>query len=208
MTQVRKTCVQAHANAKIRKEIMNPNHHTFFTDGMYRSREASRNARQPKLTKENSRYMLGTRLIFAATVAALTLAACGGGSSGSGLAGGPGSVYGGGPPATAPPQGKSNIPVTQRVKGKPAFVNPSNNHTLYFLDVDTSKWGKCTGGCLSIWPPIVPNAQAKAESGFTIVNRSDGSSKQWDYKNHPLYNYAGDSGPDQANGDGIPQDGG
>jgi predicted lipoprotein with Yx(FWY)xxD motif len=31
---------------------------------------------------------------------------------------------------------------------------------------------------------------------------------QWDYKNHPLYTYAGDSGPDQANGEGIPFAGG
>jgi predicted lipoprotein with Yx(FWY)xxD motif len=26
---------------------------------------------------------------------------------------------------------------------------------------------------------------------------------QWDFKNHPLYMYSGDSGPDQANGEGI-----
>jgi predicted lipoprotein with Yx(FWY)xxD motif len=152
--------------------------------------------------------MFGKWFVILTAAGATALAACSGGSSGSGLAGTGGGVYGGGPPPTSPPQGNGNLPITQQVTGKPAFVNPSNNRTLYFLDVDTPMGGTCTGGCLSIWPPIVPNAQAQGKGGFTIVNRSDGSSKQWDYKNQPLYMYAGDSGPDQANGEGIPLAGG
>jgi len=149
--------------------------------------------------------MFRNSLGISALAGAMALAACGGGGSG-GAAGG-GGFYGG-PPPTSPPQQNSNIPIRQAVAGKPAFVNPSNRHTLYFLDVDTPTGGKCTGGCLSVWFPLVPSQGSRARDGFTIVNRSDGTSMQWDYKDHPLYNYSGDNGPDQANGNDIPFAGG
>ena len=149
--------------------------------------------------------MFRKSLEISALAGVIALAACGGGGSGGGAGGG--GLYGV-PPATSPPQQNSNVPIRQAVAGKPAFVNPSNDHTLYFLDVDTSTGGKCTGGCLSVWFPLVPSQGSQAQGGFTIVNRSDGTSMQWDYKDHPLYNYSGDNGPDQANGNGIPFAGG
>jgi predicted lipoprotein with Yx(FWY)xxD motif len=137
-----------------------------------------------------------------AVIAATALTACGGGGSGGSAAG----LYGGGPP-TNPPQ-KSNLPIQQNVTGSAAFVNPANDRTLYFLSVDTPTGGKCTGGCLSVWLVLAPSAGAKSQSGFTTVTRSDGTGMQWDFKQHPLYMYSGDSGPDQANGEGIPFAGG
>ena len=142
--------------------------------------------------------MLRTSLTLSFLVGALGLVACGSGSS-SGS-----SPYGGVP---NPPQ-QSNMPVQQTVAGKPAFVNPSNNRTLYFLDVDTSTGSKCTGGCLSVWIPLAPSSGSLAKDGFTMITRSDGTGMQWAYKSHPLYMYSGDSGPDQANGNGIPFAGG
>jgi len=41
-----------------------------------------------------------------------------------------------------------------------------------------------------------------------MIVRSDGTGKQWTSQSHPLYTFAGDSGPDQTNGDGIPDFGG
>jgi predicted lipoprotein with Yx(FWY)xxD motif len=149
--------------------------------------------------------MFRKSLGISALVGAIALSGCGGGGSVSAVGGG--GLYGG-PPATSPPQQHSNLPIRQAVEGEPAFVNPSNDHTLYFLDVDTPTGGKCTGGCLSVWFPLVPSQGSKVQDGFTIVNRSDGTSTQWDYKDHPLYNYSGDNGPDQANGNGIPFAGG
>jgi predicted lipoprotein with Yx(FWY)xxD motif len=146
--------------------------------------------------------MFGKWFGMPAVVAMVALGACSSGGSGVGVGNGP---YGG-PPPTTPPQ--SNVPIQQTVAGKAAFVNPSNKRTLYFLDVDTSTGGKCTGGCLSVWIPIVPSAGSSGQNGFTIVTRSDGTSMQWDYQSHPLYMYSGDSGPDQSNGDGIPFAGG
>ena len=136
-------------------------------------------------------------------VGAIALAACGGGGSGGGAAGG--GVYGG-PPPTSPPQQRSNAPIRQAVAGEPAFVNPSNDHTLYFLDVDTPTSSKCARLSFGL-VPLVPSQGSQAQGGFTLVNRSDGASMQWDYKDHAL-NYSGDNGPDQANGNGIPFAGG
>jgi predicted lipoprotein with Yx(FWY)xxD motif len=128
-----------------------------------------------------------------ALIAVTALAACGGGGSAGG------GLYGG--PPTAPQQ--SNVPIQQSVAGKPAFVNPTSHRTLYFLSVDTPTGSACTGGCLSIWLPIMPSAGSRAQNGFTIITRSDGTGMQWAHDSQPLYMYAGDSGPDQANGEGI-----
>jgi predicted lipoprotein with Yx(FWY)xxD motif len=147
--------------------------------------------------------MFRKSLAVAAGIMAISLAACGGGASGGSGGGG---LYGGAPPAN-PPQ-KSNMPVQQTVAGRLAFVNPANDRTLYFLDVDTPAGATCTGSCLAIWLVLAPGAGAQAQSDFTIATRSDGSGVQWDYLSNPLYMYAGDSGPDQANGDGIPFAGG
>ena len=145
--------------------------------------------------------MFGKSLGIAALVGTRTLAACGGVGSG-GMGGG---LYGGGPPPTSPP---ANVPIRQNVGGKSAFVNPATDHTLYFLDVDTPTGGTCTGGCLSVWIPLVPSMGAQPKDGFTIITRSDGTGMQWSFNNHPLYMYSGDSGPDQENGNGIPFAGG
>jgi predicted lipoprotein with Yx(FWY)xxD motif len=143
--------------------------------------------------------MFGKPLGITALAAAITLAACGGGA-GSG-----GASYGG-PPTNPPAQ--SNVPVQQTIAGSPGFANPANDRTLYFLDVDTPTGAKCTGGCLNIWPVLAPSNGATAQSGFTIATRSDGTGMQWAYKNHPLYMYSGDNGPDESHGEGIPLAGG
>jgi predicted lipoprotein with Yx(FWY)xxD motif len=138
--------------------------------------------------------------ILAALFGSLTLAACGGGSG----SGGSGNLYGGAPPPTQ----ASNLPQQQTVAGQPAFVNPGNSFTLYFLDVDTASGGACIGTCLNEWLVLTPSAGAMAQGNFSIITRGDGTGKQWAYQNHPLYMFAGDSGPDQANGNGLTFDGG
>ncbi len=146
--------------------------------------------------------MFRKSFVTSALLATMALAACGGGGS-AGAAGG--GAYGG-PPPTNPPQ--SNVPVQQNVGGRPAFVNATSHRTLYFLSVDTPTGSTCTGGCLSIWLPLVPSSGARGQSDFTIITRSDGTGMQWAHGSQPLYMYSGDSGPDQANGEGIPFAGG
>ena len=135
-------------------------------------------------------------VVFSALLGSLGLAACGGGSGANG-----GGGYGA--PVPNPQPSAQSLPIQQTVKASAAWVTPGNNHTLYYLDVDTPNGGTCTGGCLSVWLAFVPNANATAQNGFTIVSRSDGTSKQVDYHSHPLYAYSGDSGADESNGNGI-----
>jgi predicted lipoprotein with Yx(FWY)xxD motif len=144
------------------------------------------------------------KITMSLLVSSLVLAACGGGGSGSGG----GSLYGGVPNPLPSPSPQQGLPIKQNVAGSPAWVSPSNNHTLYYLDVDSPTGGTCTGGCLSVWPVFAPDANTTAQNGFTVAMRSDGTGKQVDFHSHPLYFYSGDGGPDQSNGNGIPLAGG
>ena len=151
---------------------------------------------------------MNRRLAYFVLSAAL-LAACGGGSGGSAPGTGAPTVPAPTPtPAGGSPSASSNLAVQDTVTGNLAWVNPSTHRTLYYLDVDTATGGTCTAGCLSIWPPFAPSAGATGNANMTIVTRSDGTGQQWAYEGHPLYTYAGDSGPDQANGDDFPEFGG
>ncbi|HEX3549886.1 MAG TPA: hypothetical protein VHT53_05890 [Candidatus Elarobacter sp.] len=146
---------------------------------------------------------MNRRLVYFA-LSAVLLAACGGGGS----SGGATPVTGGGGSSTS---SQSNLPVQDNVAGGAAWVEPSSHKTLYFLDVDTATGGTCTqaaSGCLSLWPPFTPIAGSVSTQDVTIITRSDGTGQQWAYQTHPLYTYAGDNGPDQANGDNFPDFGG
>jgi len=151
-------------------------------------------------------HTMNTRLIASVFLTAVSLAACGGG-------GGTGSA----PPPTVPivtptstpaPAPAGNIPLSEAVAGAAAWVEPTGHHSLYFLDVDTATGGTCVAGCLGVWPVDKPSTGSAASGNMTIITRSDGTGTQWAYQGHPLYMYAGDSGADQANGEGIPDFGG
>jgi predicted lipoprotein with Yx(FWY)xxD motif len=140
------------------------------------------------------------RLAILLFATAVVMAGCGGGGS----TGGSTSVPNPNPTLTT----QGNIPAAQTVGASTGFVNPANNKTLYFLDVDTPTGATCTSGCLSVWPPLAPTAGSTAVANMTLATRSDGTGQQWAYEGQPLYNYAGDSGPNQTNGEGIPDFGG
>jgi predicted lipoprotein with Yx(FWY)xxD motif len=161
---------------------------------------------------------MNQRFLAFCGVAAIALAACGGGGTSSTPGAAPvtpitptatpvpGATPTPTPVATAAPQG--NLPLSEAVGGSPAFVDPASHKTLYFLDVDTATGGTCTAACLSVWPVFTPTAGATAAGNVAIVTRSDGTGQQWTYQGHPLYTFSGDSGADQVNGDNFPDFGG
>ena len=53
--------------------------------------------------------------------------------------------------------------------------------------------------CIQYWPPVIAGADAKPVGNFTIIDRADGS-KQWAYKDLPLYTSHLDHQPGEANG--------
>lgn len=126
--------------------------------------------------------------------AALLLAACSAGGGGGGTAS-PGAS-----------QAAFQIGTGSTGAGQ-ALVGPSGD-TLYTFAKDTSTTSACTGGCASLWPPLLlpPGEHATEASGVTgtlgTITRSDGST-QITYDGHPLYYYSTDTKPGDANGQGV-----
>jgi predicted lipoprotein with Yx(FWY)xxD motif len=147
-----------------------------------------------------------TRIPFlaAATVvslAALALAACGGGSSPSGSA--------------APPKTDNGRPATvgvanDRNLGK--ILDDTDGRTLYLFANDSGTKSVCTAACASAWPPLRASGKPTVGAGASasIVGttpRSDGK-PQVTYNGHPLYTYTGDQNPGDTNGQGVTAFGG
>ncbi len=51
---------------------------------------------------------------------------------------------------------------------------------------------ECSAQCLKSWHPFTAPASAKPSGYWDIVTREDNGARQWAYKGHPLYTYAGD----------------
>ena len=71
------------------------------------------------------------------------------------------------------------------------------NRTLYARDTLDSG---CAQPC--IWQPVAAPQLAEITGSFSVVERGDGI-KQWAFKGRPLFTYAGDLAPGDANGAGI-----
>ncbi len=83
--------------------------------------------------------------------------------------------------------------------------------TLYILSSDTPTKSTCTGGCFSIWPPLLVTKPPKFGPGLSATHfgqfkRSSGH--QLTYYGHQLYTFSGDKGPGQTHGEGIKSFGG
>ena len=87
--------------------------------------------------------------------------------------------------------------------GTPVLAN-LRGRTLYSLSVE--KHGKfiCTGGCLSIWHPLVVAKGVRPSGPVTLstVKRPEGKT-QVTYRGRPLYSFANDTKAGEANGEGF-----
>jgi len=133
--------------------------------------------------------------------AVLAIAACGSSASSSST-----------PPAagaSSPAAGSSATTLKSTTMNGTAVLTNAAGFTLYWFVPDTSTASKCTGSCATYWPPV--KGPATAGSGVTgtlaTITRPDGST-QATYNGHPLYTYAGDTAPGQANGNGKNLSGG
>ena len=77
----------------------------------------------------------------------------------------------------------------------------ANGMTLYTFDKDEAGKTNCYDKCAVNWPPFAAQADAVAESEWTIVERTDGS-KMWAYEGKPLYTYIDDKKAGDVTGDG------
>jgi predicted lipoprotein with Yx(FWY)xxD motif len=107
------------------------------------------------------------------------------------------------PPAVAPPA-SATIVQLGLVNGKQVLVD-QNNRTLYGFTSDSAGSSTCTGACATTWPPLAGPATAGNgvdKNNLATLTRSDGT-VQVVYFGHPLYYFAGDTKPGDANGEGI-----
>ena len=87
-----------------------------------------------------------------------------------------------------------------------AFLTNSSGRAVYLWAADSMNKSTCSGACAGAWPPVTATGHVTAADGakaadLGTITRSDGS-KQVTYDGHPLYYFAGDSGPGQTNGQG------
>jgi predicted lipoprotein with Yx(FWY)xxD motif len=157
-------------------------------------------------------------MVIATAALALGIAAagCGGSSSSSaapasgtnasgGGAGGYG--YGGGGGGSS----SSASAVTLKAATSPlgTILVDQDGKTLYLFEADSTNKSNCSGGCLSLWPPLMGNGKATAGSGVTagMIGTATGSS-QVTYAGHPLYWFSGDTKAGDTNGEGLNDFGG
>ncbi|MHB1517927.1 MAG: COG4315 family predicted lipoprotein [Acidimicrobiales bacterium] len=90
----------------------------------------------------------------------------------------------------------------------------TQGRTLYYFTPDTSTTPVCTSTyklpngaiCTTAWPPLVLAVGTPGSSGALpgkLSVASGGNGRQVTYQGHPLYTFAGDTGPGQANGEGL-----
>jgi predicted lipoprotein with Yx(FWY)xxD motif len=90
------------------------------------------------------------------------------------------------------------------VNGTQVLVD-QNNRTLYGFTDDSAGSSTCTGACAATWPPLAGPATAGNgvdKNELATFTRSDGT-VQVMYFGHPLYNFAADTKPGDAHGQGI-----
>ena len=82
----------------------------------------------------------------------------------------------------------------------------SSGRSLYLDVADKPGHPACTGGCLSIWPPLKASGTLKAAGAAKAADlgtiKIAGGIKQVTYKGHPLYTFASDTKSGQTSGEG------
>ena len=141
-----------------------------------------------------------TRTLAAAGMAAVALAVAGcGDSSGDQNVGG----YGVTRPAD---DGSGTASVALASSNLGEILVDGEGRTLYLFEADKGTASACDGACASAWPPLTTDGRPTAGSGVSAAKlgtaeRSDGTTGVTS-NGHPLYTFAGDSGPGQATGQG------
>jgi predicted lipoprotein with Yx(FWY)xxD motif len=106
---------------------------------------------------------------------------------------------------------------TANVSGVGSVLVDGRGKTVYILTSDGKTNVPCTdsSGCTGQWPDLpLPDGSSGAKAGTGVKASLLGTKKESDGETYPTYNgwlmyeYAGDSGPAQSNGQGITSFGG
>ena len=86
--------------------------------------------------------------------------------------------------------------------GSATVLTDAKGMTLYIFVRDEPGKSNCTGGCAGAWPPLMADAGVAPAENFSIIVRDDGT-KQWAYKDKPLYLWSRDEKPGDTMGEGV-----
>ncbi len=135
-------------------------------------------------------------------IIALT-AACG--STTSGSAGTTPSPAASAPSGIALEEGSATV-----MNAQETVLTSPDGFTLYYLTVDTTTAPKCTGACLTQWPPLLtkgnPSSMMPLSGTLTVTMNANGD--QVAYNGHLLYTFSGDKAKGDAKGEGTQAFGG
>jgi predicted lipoprotein with Yx(FWY)xxD motif len=113
------------------------------------------------------------------------------------------------PPTTSGPS-STGTTVNTATTSLGTVLTTSKGFTLYyFLPEKSSTIGACTGGCLTVWPPLVvtgaPTAVSAATGTLATVSimLNGAAATEVTYNGWPLHTYASDTAAGQVNGQGI-----
>jgi predicted lipoprotein with Yx(FWY)xxD motif len=112
------------------------------------------------------------------------------------------------PIASAPPKTASGQPATVGVEntnlGK--ILDNGQGRTLYLFQADSGTKSNCSGACATNWPPLTsanPTVGKGANASMLGTSKRSDGKTQVTYNGHPLYTFAGDSGPGDTSGQGV-----
>ena len=160
--------------------------------------------------------MLMTRRVVTAVGAVgliMLAAACGSSSASSAAAPAP---------STSAPAASTSAPVVAASSASPSaapaavlktertalgtVLTNAQGLTVYWFAKDSPTASTCAGACAAAWPPVLgmPRAESGVKLGGTLgeIKRANGT-MQATFNGHPLYLFAGDQAPGQANGNGV-----
>ena len=139
-----------------------------------------------------------TRLAILAFVAAVAVAACGGGASPS-----PAATADPGTPVPTEAAGGVTLGVaTDATAGD--FLTGRDGLALYIFTQDEGSTSTCYEECATAWPPLLDPVAAGEGVGGALgtTDRTDGT-VQVTYNGAPLYYFQGDAAAGEINGEGL-----
>jgi predicted lipoprotein with Yx(FWY)xxD motif len=137
------------------------------------------------------------------------LTGCGGGSNSSSTASTTTKTTIAPPVAKPPPNAEEGTVFVSlgSAAGLGQVLVDSEGHTLYAFSGDSGQAATCAGACAKAWPSLLDeNGEPQPSNGTAAtrlgtITRPDGT-HQVTYAGHPLYAFASDKQPGEANGNG------
>ena len=140
--------------------------------------------------------MKRSHLALAVPVLAVAVAACGDSGGGS-------SAYAPAPTKSA----TAKVGLESTSLGR--VLADGSGRTLYLFEKDEGPKSTCSAACAAAWPPLTTSGKPTAGAGVAAAklgtSSRGGGEREVTYNGHPLYTYAGDSGPGQTSGQGLNQ---